>query len=222
MMRRVKMRLSNKTLDVLKNFSNINQSILIEEGSVLRTMATMKNILGNATIEESFPTGFGIYDLNEFLGVMTLASDAELEFEADKFLTINGGNTKIRYFFSDPSIIVAPPETFNAPETDVTFEISETVLAKVLKASAIMQLPNVVCSRGKIATTDLKNPTSNNFTETLDNIGNDFEFHFNTDNLKMIPGNYEVSVSSEALVSHWVNKTQQIDYWIALEQTSGE
>ena len=79
MMRRVKMRLSNKTLDVLKNFSNINQSILIEEGSVLRTMATMKNILGNATIEESFPTGFGIYDLNEFLGVMTLASDAELE-----------------------------------------------------------------------------------------------------------------------------------------------
>ena len=216
------MKLSSETIEVLKNFSNINQNILVKEGTKLRTMSTMKNILAEATIGDVFEKEFGIYDLNEFLGVLTLAKDPGIEFKNESFLTVNGGNTKIKYFFSDPAILVTPPETFNAPETDVTFEISETVLAKVLKASAIMQLPNVVCSRGKIATTDLKNPTSNNFTETLDDTGSDFEFHFNADNLKMIPGNYEVSVSSEALVSHWVNKTQQIDYWIALEQTSGE
>ena len=222
MIRRLKMKLSNKTLDVLNNFSNINQNILIEEGNMVRTISTMKNILGSATIDESFPFGFGIYDLNEFLGVMSLVSDAELEFETDKFLTINGGNTKIRYFFSDPSIIVAPPKIFNAPETDVLFDISEKVLARVLKASAVMQLPDIICTRGKIATTDLKNSTSNSFTETLDGTGINFEFHYKADNLKMIPGNYNVSVSSEALVSHWENKSQQIDYWIALEQTSGD
>ena len=96
MIRRVIMRLRNKKLEVLKNFSNINQNILIEEGNVVRTISTMKNILGSATVDESFPNEFGIYDLNEFLGVMSLASDAELEFETDKYLTINGGSTKIR------------------------------------------------------------------------------------------------------------------------------
>ena len=223
MIRRVTMRLSNKTLEVLKNFSNINQNILIEEGNVVRTISTMKNILGSATIDESFPNEFGIYDLNEFLGVMSLASDAELEFETDKYLTINGGSTKIRYFFSDPSIIVAPPKTFNAPDTDVTFEVSQETLAKVLKAAAVMQLPDIVCTNGSIASTDLKNSTSNSFTETLaDDWGTDFKFHFKADNLKMIPGTYKVSVSSQALVSHWVNTLQQVDYWIALEQTSGE
>ena len=219
MMRRVKMRLSNKTLDVLKNFSNINQNILIEEGNVVRTISTMKNILGSATIDESFPTEFGIYDLNEFLGVMSLASDAELEFETDQYLTINGGSTKIRYFFSDPSIIVAPPKTFNAPECDVTINISHTVLAKVLKASAVMQLPDIVCTNGKIKATDLKNVTSNEFTEDL-STNSEFEFHFKADNLKMIPGDYTVSVSSQALVSNWVGP--EASYWIALEQTSGE
>ena len=215
------MKLSNKTLEVLKNFSNINQSILIEEGNVVRTMATMKNILGNATVDESFPIEFGIYDLNEFLGVMSLTPDAELEFETDKYLTINGGSTKIRYFFSDPSIIVAPPKTFNEPETDVTLQVSQETLNKVFKASAVMQHPDIVCTNGSITSTDLKNSTSNSFTETLaDDWGTDFEFHFKADNLKMIPGNYTVSVSSEALVSNWVGS--EASYWIALEQTSGE
>ena len=223
MIRRVKMKLSNETVNVLKNFSSINQNILVESGNKLRTISTMKNILAEADVSEVFPSQFGIYDLNEFLGVLSLASDAELEFETDKYLTINGGSTKIRYFFSDPSIIVAPPKTFNAPETDVTFEVSQETLSKVLKASAIMQLPDIVCTNGSIASTDLKNTTSNSFTETLaDDWGTDFEFHFKADNLKVIPGTYKVSVSSQALVSHWINTLQQVDYWIALEQTSGE
>ena len=85
------MKLSNKTLEVLKNFSNINQNILIEEGNVLRTISTMKNILGRATIEESFPKEFGIYDLNEFLGVLSLTKDSEIELDNESYLTINSG-----------------------------------------------------------------------------------------------------------------------------------
>ena len=116
------MKLSSETIEVLKNFSNINQNILVKEGTKLRTMSTMKNILAEATIEDVFEKEFGIYDLNEFLGVLTLAKDPDIEFKNESYLTVNGGNTKIMYFFSDPSILVTPPETFNAPETDVNIK----------------------------------------------------------------------------------------------------
>ena len=210
------MKLSEQTVNILKNFSTINQNILVKEGSELQTMSTMKNILGTADVSEAFPRDFGIYDLNEFLGVLTLVNDAELKFDNDSYLTVNGGRTKIRYFYSDPSILTTPPETFNPPECDVTFEVSKNVLTKLLKASAVMQLPDVVLSNGKITATDLKNVTSNKFTEQLDDTVSDpFEFRFKADNLKMIPGDYNVSASTSAGVSNWVGK--EASYWIAME-----
>ena len=220
------MKLSDATLDVLKNFSTVNQNILVKEGSKLRTMSTMKNILGEANIGEEFPKEFGIYDLNEFLGVFSLTKDAELEFENDSFLVVKSGKTKIKYFFSDPSILTTPPETFNAPDCDVSFPVSGDILSSVLKASAVMQLPDVVFSGVpgtvvKITTTDLKNTTSNEFTQELsENTTQEFKFHYKVDNLKMIPGDYDVSVSTEALVSNWKNSHKDISYWIALEQPS--
>jgi len=210
------MKLSEQTVSILKNFSTINQNILVKEGSQLRTMSTMKNILAEAPVTEDFPQDFGVYDLNEFLGVLTLVKDAEIEF-GDSYLTVNGGKTKVRYFYSDPSILTTPPEVFNPPESDVTFNVSQAVLANVLKASAVMQLPDVVLSNGKIVATDLKNVTSNNFTEDLDSSG-DFEFHFKADNLKMIPGDYQVSASTTAQVSNWVGA--EASYWIAMEAIS--
>ena len=210
------MKLSEHTVSILKNFSTINQNILVKEGSELQTMSTMKNILGTADVSEAFPRDFGIYDLNEFLGVLTLVNDAELKFDNDSYLTVNGGRTKIRYFYSDPSILTTPPETFNPPECDVTFEVSKNVLTKLLKASAVMQLPDVVLSNGKITATDLKNVTSNKFTEQLDDTVSDpFEFRFKADNLKMILGDYNVSASTDAGVSNWVGK--EASYWIAME-----
>ena len=217
MMRKVKMKLSGETVDVLKNFSNINQNILIKEGTQLRTMSTMKNILAEAPIKESFPRDFGIYDLNEFLGVLTLVNDAELEFDNDSHLTVNGGRTKIKYFFSDPSILTTPPETFKAPECDVDFNVTRHTLSSVLKASAVMQLPDIVIEGNTpttITATDLKNTTSN---EDLDTTG-EFKFHFKADNLKMIPGDYTVSASTTAQVSNWIGP--DASYWIALEQPS--
>ena len=213
------MKLSEQTVNILRNFSTINQNILVKEGSQLRTMSTMKNILGEATVTEAFPRDFGIYDLNEFLGVLTLVKDAELKFESDSYLTVNGGRTKIKYFYSDPSILTTPPESFNPPECDVSFKVEQTILANVLKASAVMQLPDVVFKDGSIIATDLKNSTSNNFTEDLGTNG-EFEFHFKADNLKMIPGDYTVNASTSAQVSNWVGNVAS--YWIALEQTSGD
>ncbi len=227
MIRRVKkMKLSDATLDVLKNFSTVNQNILVKEGSKLRTMSTMKNILGEANIGEEFPKEFGIYDLNEFLGVFSLTKDAELEFENDSFLVVKSGRTKIKYFFSDPSILTTPPDSFNAPDCDVSFSVSGDILSSVLKGSAVMQLPDVVFSGVtgsvvKITTTDLKNTTSNEFTQELsENSAQEFKFHYKVDNLKMIPGDYDVSVSTTALVSNWKNSHKDISYWIALEQPS--
>ena len=219
------MKLSSETIDVLKNFSNINQNILVKEGNVVRTMSVMKNILAEATINEPFPKEFGIYDLTEFLGVLSLASDAEIEFDNDSFLTINGGSARIKYFFSDPSILISPPDTFNAPETDVQFMISQETMQNILKASAVMQLPDVVINKTQgdepatISVTDLKNVTSNSFSEKIDDRADDkFTFNFKAENLKMTAGNYDVNVSSQALVSHWDNTVKDIDYWIALEQ----
>ena len=216
------MKLSGETIDVLKNFSNINQNILIKEGTQLRTMSTMKNILAEAPIKETFPREFGIYDLTEFLGVLTLVKDAELEFDSESHLTVNGGNVKIKYFFSDPSILTTPPESFNPPECDVSFGVTGKTLSSVLKASAVMQLPDIVIegnTGASITATDLKNTTSNNYTEQLNSeTTQTFKFHFKADNLKMIPGDYQVKASSTAQVSNWVGSAAS--YWIALEQTS--
>ena len=216
------MKLSGETVDVLKNFSNINQNILIKEGTQLRTMSTMKNILAEAPVKETFPRDFGIYDLNELLGVLTLVNDAELEFDSESHLTVNGGNVKIKYFLSDPSILTTPPETFNAPECDVHLTISGKTLSSILKASAVMQLPDIVIegnTGAHITATDLKNTTSNNYTEQLNSeTTQTFKFHFKADNLKMIPGDYQVKASSTAQVSNWVGPIAS--YWIALEQSS--
>ena len=214
------MKLSDKTVGILKNFSTINQHILIKEGCKLRTMSTMKNILAEADVSEAFPADFGIYDLNEFLGVLTLAKDADLNFDNQSFLTANNGPTRIKYMYSDPSILTVPPETFNAPETDIQFSMPQAQLADVLKASAVMQLPDIVISSDgnpgvRITATDLKNTSSNNYEQVLDIDRQPFECRFKNENLKMISGNYDVNISTEAGVSQWVGA--DVSYWIAME-----
>ena len=214
------MKLSDKTVGILKNFSTINQNILIKEGSKLRTMSTMKNILAEADVSEAFPADFGIYDLNEFLGVLTLAKDADLNFDNQAFLTADSGPTRIKYMYSDPSILTVPPETFNAPETDVDFSMPQDILSSVLKASAVMQLPDItIVSNGNpgvdVTATDLKNTSSNNYTQVLDIDRAPFECRFKAENLKMISGDYVVNVSTSAGVSHWAGT--DVSYWIAME-----
>ena len=214
------MKLSDATVGVLKNFANINQNILIEEGKQIRTMSTMKNILATAPLTEEFPRDVGIYDLNEFLGVLSMAKDADIQFE-DSHMTVSSGKTKIKYMYSDPSILTVPPQTFNAPEEDRMFRIDKDELQNILKASAVMQLPDITLVDRMLTATDLKNTTSNNYSIELqgDFALREHRLHWKAENLKMVPDSYRVGVSESANVSHWVNGDTGLDYWIAMEAT---
>ena len=212
------MKLSDTTVGLLKNFAGINQNILIEEGKNIRTMSTMKNILASSPVAEEFPRDVGIYDLNEFLGVLSMAKDADIQFE-DSHMTVSSGKTKIKYMYSDPSILTVPPQTFNAPEEDRMFRIDKDELQNILKASAVMQLPDITLVDRMLTATDLKNTTSNNYSIELqgDFALREHRLHWKAENLKMVPDFYRVGVSETANVSHWVNGDTGLDYWIAME-----
>ena len=218
------MKLSESTLSLLKNFSTINQSILFKQGTKLRTISVMKNILAEATIAEELPKDFGIYDLGQFLNGLSLHNSPELDFANDNHVVIKEGRSRSKYFFADPQVIVTPPERpMVLPSEDVTFDLSTDQLDKLLKAAAIYQLPDlaVVGANGvvKIVVRDKKNDTSNDFSITVGETDKNFSFNFKVENIKILPGNYEVVVSSK-LLSRFRSKNQDLTYFIALEPDS--
>ena len=198
------MKLSEKTLTLLKNFSNINQSILFKQGSSLRTISVMKNILAEATIDEDLPTDFGIYDLGQFLNGLALHTRPELDFQNEGYVYIKEGRMRSKYFFADPKVIVTPPEKeITLPSEDVSFTLSTDQLDKLLKAAGIYQLPDltVVGRNGvvKIQVRDRKNDTSNDFAITVGETDESFSFNFKVENIKILPGTYDVVVSKKLL-----------------------
>lgn len=218
------MKLSDKTLTLLKNFSSINQSILFKEGNCLKTISVMKNILAEAKIEEEIPKDFGIYDLNQFLNGLNLHKNAELDFQNDSYVVIKEGKSRSKYFFADPNVIVTPPDKDIAlPSEDVCFLLDTKELDKLLKASSVYQLPDlsVVGEAGvvKLVVRDKKNDTSNEFSVIVGETNEVFTFNFKVENIKIIPGNYEVVVSSK-LLSRFKNTGFDVTYWIALEPDS--
>ena len=219
------MKLSEKTLALLKNFSTINQSILFKKGNTLRTMSVMKNILAEADIEEEFPQDFAIYDLVQFLNGIDLYDNHELDFKNESHLYIRGGkNNRTKYFFADPSVIVAPPEkTLTLPSEDVCFTFDNNQLISILKASAIYGLPDLsaVGEAGvvKLVVRDKKNDTSNEFAINVGETDREFSFNFKVENIKILAGSYNV-VISEKLLSRFVNENYNLTYFIALEPDS--
>ena len=223
-LRPVVMKLSDKTLSVLKNFSTINQSILFKQGSKLRTISVMKNILAEATITEELPKDFGIYDLNQFLNGLSLHQSPELDFVNDGHVVIKEGRMRSKYFFADPNVIITPPDkAIDLPTEDVSFELSTDQLDKLLKAAAIYQLADLAVEGGdgvvKLLVRDKKNDTSNSFSVTVGETDKTFSFNFKVENIKILPGTYDVSVSSK-LLSRFTSKNQDLTYYIALEPDS--
>ena len=218
------MKLSDNTKEVLKNFSEINPNLVITPGKQLKTISTMKNILATANVSEDFPQDIAIYDLNEFLGVMSLFTKPTFAFD-DKSLSISeeGTSTKSKYYFADPSILTVPQKDVKMPEAEVSFTLTETDLTKVKKAAAMLQLPDIsISSKGSdimLSAIDKKNDTANNFSIKVGETNSKFEFHFKTEHLKMLPGDYNVSISSK-LISNFKHKSKPIEYWVALENTS--
>ena len=218
------MKLSDSTLSLLKNFSSINQSILFKEGSKLRTISVMKNILAEASVTEEFAKDFGVYDLNQFLNGLSLHQSPELDFANDGYVVIREGKMRSKYFFADPSVIVTPPDkAIELPSEDVCFELSTEQLDKLLKAAAVYQLPDlsVVGEAGvvKLVVRDKKNDTSNDFSIVVGETDSEFSFNFKVENIKILPGTYEVVVSQK-LLSRFTSKNHDLTYYIALEPDS--
>ena len=218
------MKLSESTVNLLKNFSSINQSILFKTGNKLRTISVMKNILVEANVSEEFDKDFGIYDLNQFLNGLSLHASPELDFTNDEFVVIKEGRMRSKYFFADPSVIVAPPEKeITLPSEDVSFELSSQQLEKLKKAASVYQLPDVsvIGEAGviKLVARDKKNDTSNDFSIVVGETDAEFVFNFKEENLKIVPGNYDVVVSSK-LLSRFTNQNIDVTYYIALEPDS--
>jgi len=220
------MKLNQNTIDTLKNFAGINTNILIKQGDELSTISTMRNIFARAKVSDSFTNQFGIYDLNEFLSAVSGFSKPELILK-DKYLTISseGSKSKVKYYYSDPSVIVSPQKEVNMPDADVTFSLTESNYKELLKMAAILKSPDLALIGTKggdivLKVCDKKNDTSNSFDITVgQNATADYTFYFKVENMKMLDGDYDVSVSSKS-ISHFKNKKLPIEYWIALEPDS--
>ena len=218
------MKLSDNTLNVLKNFAGINNSILVKEGNKLRTISVAKNILAEADIPEEFPRDVAIYDLNQFLNGLSLHSDPDLDFSPESYITIKEGSRRVKYFYADPQVITAPPEKdINLPTEDVCFQLDSTALDKLLKAAAVYQLPDLsaVGENGvvKLVVRDKRNDTSNEYAVVVGETTKNFIFNFRVENIKIIPGAYDVVVSSK-LLSKFSNTRYDLKYYIALEPDS--
>ena len=221
------MKLSKHTLNMLKNFSDINMSIEIKKGSVLRTVSVQKNILAQAELEDEFPQDFAIYELNRFLGAASLFDDPEFEFNA-KSAKIGTTRHSVDYVYCDPSMIVTPPENnITFPDPEVKFVLSQDAFSQVMKASNVLGTPEIAVEGGpapadsiRIKALDVNNDSTDTFQVVLDeHSGDKFRFVFKTENMKMVPGNYDVEISSKG-ISHFTLQGQNLQYWIATESTS--
>ena len=221
------MKLSKHTLNMLKNFSDINMSIEIKKGNVLRTVSVQKNILAQAELEDSFPQDFAIYELNRFLGAVSLFDDPEFQFNGK---SANIGTTKhsVDYVYCDPSMIVTPPENnISFPDPEVKFTLTQDSLSQVMRASNVLGTPEIAIEGGphpndsiRIKALDVNNDSTDTFQVVLDEkSGHTFRFVFKTENMKMIPGNYDIEISSKG-ISHFLLQGTKLQYWIATESTS--
>ena len=231
------MRLSNETMTVLKNFSTINQNLVIKPGNNISTMSAIKNIVAKATVKEEFTKEFAIYDLNEFLAALSLFDNPDLQFK-DDFVVLSKYDAApelrsfgphLKYWYSDPSVVTTPMKDVTMPESEVSFTLEGNMLSDVQKAAAVIGAPDMVLEAMSLGlavlkVTDKKNTTANDYAVKIDVNNEDgkdlpYKFWFKVENLKLLSGSYNVAVSSKK-ISHFVNSKVDIHYWIALEPES--
>lgn len=219
------MKLSEQTLTVLKNFTTINQGLSIKSGNTIRTISKQQNVLARATVPDSFSADAVIFDLNRFLGVVTSLDNPDVDINAtEKKIVIKSGAYKTVYGLSDESMIVAPPaKDLKVENAEVNFSLTKDSFNQVMKLSGIMGLPNIaVVGNGKkitFETSNVKDNESDTFSVEVGDTTDNFRFIFNTENLKMIPGNYEVAISSKG-IAHFKSTSDPVEYWVATESGS--
>ena len=217
--------LSKKTLDVLKNFSTINSSIVFRKGSTVRTISNAENILAKFTGEEVFPSDFAIYDLSQFLSGISLFNDPQLEFTSGDYVSIRGGRQSAKYYFSDPEFTLksAPEKNVNFPGADLQFNLTGEELIQLQKASAVYSLPDLTFQSEegvntiKLILRDKENDTSNTYDLTVAGCSTGtYSLDVKIENIRLLPGDYTVKVSKH-LISEWTNTNVDLTYYIALE-----
>ena len=219
------MKLSESTINVLKNSATINAGMQFKEGSVVRTISKGQNVLGKARVTENFEKDFVIYDLNRFLSLCSSLTDPEIVINPDaNNLTVKSGTSKTTYGLADESMIVAPPaKELKIENSEVNFRLTKEDMNQVLKLSGILGLPNIAVTGNGfeifISALDVKNVDSDDFSIKVGQTSANFRMIFITENLKMIPGTYDVSISSKG-ISHFKHATDPIEYWIATEAGS--
>tara|TARA_A100001201_G_scaffold98568_2_gene84947 strand:+ start:1343 stop:2029 length:687 start_codon:yes stop_codon:yes gene_type:complete len=220
------MELSENTLQILKNYAGINSNIVFNEGNNIQTISEAKNVLSAASTVEDFPQDFGIYDLNEFLNVLGLVDVPNLSFEKDYVLiSDSSGRSKVKYFFSDPDMLTSPSKKIVMPKCEVQFNLDGNTLSRIKRAAAALGHDEVSITPGDgvltLSVVDSKNATSNTFSIDIagDYPAEPFNFVISISNLKIIPGDYHVAISSK-LISEFSNNELGVSYWIALEKSS--
>ena len=217
------MKFSNETLNVLKSFTAINKSILLNAGNTIKTITPEKTLIAIAEVPAAMPSQACVYDLSRFLSILSLYNEPDVEF-GDKYFVISEGKRRTKYVYADISMIHTPPEKeITLPSEDVSFEMSTDPLAQLLNAAAIYQLPDLsaVGENGvvKLVVRDKKNDTSNDYAVVVGETEAEFSFNFKVENIKVLPGTYEVSVSQK-LLSRFTSKNHDLTYYIALEPDS--
>ncbi len=219
------MKISNDTLEILKKFAEINQSIVIQPGNKIKTINSLKNILAHADVKEDFPMEVAIYDLTEFIGLLTSLEEPELSFK-DKYLTVGSGKRKVKYYYADSDYVVKPEKEIDMPECEINFQLTEDIFNNLLKIANTLQLHDISlkgCTKSNkiyLCANNQKNDTSADYSEEVgEGVKEKFNIFFKRENLKLLPGDYDVSISSKG-VSHFKSASKNLEYWIALEPNS--
>jgi hypothetical protein len=215
------MKLSKETVNLIKNFAGINSNLLLKQGNKLATISGQKNVMADATVTETFPD-FAIYDLNEFLGAMSLFEDPELDFQ-DKYVSIKQGSMNIKFFAADASNLTAPQKAITFPEAEINFRMSSSMLDMIKKTSSVLRAADVsiVGDGSKVVAVvgDKKNASGNSFSEPVGDTDKTFKVNLKVENLKMLPGDYDVSISSKK-ISRFKSPNTDLVYYVAVEADS--
>jgi hypothetical protein len=215
------MKLSKETVTLFKNFAGINSNLLLKSGNKLATISAQKNVMADVTVNESFPD-FAIYDLNEFLGAMSLFEDPELDFK-DKFVSIKQGTSEIKFYAADPSVLTAPNKEITFPTAEVEFRLTTQILNMIHKTASVLRAADVsIVGDGANITAvvgDKKNASGNSFSEPVGSTDKKFRVNLKVENLKMLPGDYDVSISSKK-ISRFKAATGDLVYYVAVEADS--
>tara|TARA_Y100000592_G_scaffold17836_1_gene26950 strand:+ start:18091 stop:18759 length:669 start_codon:yes stop_codon:yes gene_type:complete len=219
------MKVSSQTISVLKNFSEINENILVKPGKTISTISTLKNVLAQADVDENFEQEFGIYKLPEFLRSIELFEQPKLNFNGGQYVTISDEKygQSIKYFFADKSVLVTPSKTIELPDRYVTFKLTKEKFERLMKGANSLALPDIILSgdgsKMKITASDKKNKSSNEYSVELGETTKEFSIHFRMENFKQIEDDYDVAISQKGL-AHFINRNRPIQYWIAVEKES--